>query len=75
LVVIGAGVTLHEALSAQKTLATESINIRVIDLFSVKPIDAHGLLENAKESNNLVLTVEDHYGEGGIFEAVSSSLS
>ena len=66
LTVVGAGITLHETMIAQKVLEMEGIPIRVIDLFSVKPIDAVGLAKNAKQTNNLILTVEDHYINGGI---------
>ena len=73
--VIGAGVTLHEALKAFKILADEGVNIRVIDLFSVKPIDKKTILESANQTNKKIITVEDHYPQGGIFEAVSSALA
>jgi len=65
---------LYEALKAAETLAGEGINIRVIDLFSVKPVDREGLVANAKECNNTILTVEDHYFEGGILDAVCAAL-
>ena len=57
---------MHETLKAYETLKGESINIRVLDIFSVKPIDQAGILQNAIESNSIVLTVEDHYIHGGI---------
>jgi transketolase len=66
---IGAGVTLHEALKAAETLAGEGIAARVIDLYSIKPIDEATLLEAARETGNLV-TVEDHWPEGGLGDAV-----
>jgi len=72
--VIGGGVTLHEALKAHALLQQENINIRVLDIFSVKPIDAQGIAENAKAVGGRVITVEDHYPEGGIGEAVASVL-
>ena len=75
LTIVGGGVTLYEALKAAKELEAEGIAVRVIDIFSVKPIDAAGLKENAKQTNNLILTVEDHYSEGGIGEAISAALS
>jgi transketolase len=71
--VIGAGVTLHEALKAYDTLKKEGILIRVIDLYSIKPIDEKTLQQAAKETPCMI-TVEDHYPEGGIGEAVRSGL-
>lgn len=72
--VIGAGVTLHEALDAHDTLKNEGISIRVIDLYSVKPIDVPSLKKAATETEALVV-VEDHHPEGGIAEAIRSALS
>lgn len=63
---IGGGVTLHEAVKAQTLLEKEGVSIRVIDLFSVKPLDKEGILREASECNGLVLVVEDHYENGGI---------
>ena len=75
LTIVAGGVTLYEALKAAEVLAGEGIDVRVVDIFCVKPIDAAGLRENAQETNNLILTVEDHYAEGGIGEAVAAALS
>ena len=72
--VIGAGVTLFEALAAYAELQQEGINIRVIDLYSVKPVDAATLLTAAKATRGLI-TVEDHYPAGGIGEAVMAALA
>jgi transketolase len=72
--VIGAGVTLFEALAAYDELQKEGINIRVIDLYSVKPVDAATLLAAAKATKGLI-TVEDHYPAGGIGEAVLGALA
>ncbi len=72
--VIGAGVTLHEALKAYEELLNEGINIRVIDLYSIKPIDTETLKKAAEETKNII-TVEDNFKEGGIYEAVASSLA
>jgi transketolase len=72
--VIGAGVTLFEALAAYEELQQAGINIRVIDLYSVKPVDAATLLTAAKATQGLV-TVEDHYPAGGIGEAVMAALA
>ena len=71
--VIAAGVTLHEALKAYDALKKEGILIRVIDLYSIKPIDEKTLQQAAKETS-CIITVEDHYPEGGIGEAVRSGL-
>ena len=62
--VVGVGVTLHEALSAYEDLKKEGINIRVVDPFTLKPIDKDLLAKCAKETGGRVLTVEDHYPEG-----------
>jgi transketolase len=68
---VGAGITLHEALKAADTLADEGVSARVIDLYSVKPIDAD-TLRAAAEATSGIVTVEDHWPEGGIGEAVLS---
>ena len=73
--VIGAGVTLHEALEAAEDLAKTGINIRVLDIFSVKPIDSAAILQNAAECGNNVIVVEDHYEQGGIGDAVAHVLA
>lgn len=75
ILLIGAGVTLYEALKAQEELAKSGVHAAVIDLFSVKPIDSELLLKHAQRVGGRVLTVEDHYQAGGIGEAVSSALS
>jgi len=72
--VVGAGVTLHEALAAHATLAAEGIAIRVIDLYSLKPIDQATLLKAAAETR-AILTVEDHSVAGGLGEAVAAAVS
>jgi transketolase len=71
---IGAGVTLHEALKAADQLADEEIAARVIDLYSIKPIDAATLVAAANETDRLV-TVEDHWPQGGLGEAVLATLA
>jgi transketolase len=71
--IIGAGITLHEALKAADALAEEGINARVIDLYSVKPIDAAALHAAAKATHGRMVTVEDHWPEGGVGEAVLSA--
>ncbi len=69
--VVAAGVTLHEALDAYAKLKKEGIYIRVIDLYSIKPIDAK-TLKIAAQQTRAIVTVEDHYPEGGLGEAVMS---
>lgn len=66
ILLIGGGITFTAAMDAKKILAAEGIHARVLDIFSIKPIDRDGIIANAKASNNLVLTIEDHYIEGGI---------
>jgi len=73
--VVGAGVTLAEAIKAYDQLKAQGTLIRVIDLFSVKPVDRALLLESAKRTNNTILTVEDHYYEGGIGDAVAGAVA
>lgn len=68
--VIAAGITVHEALKAASKLDADGIAIRVIDAYSVKPIDADGILAAAKATSGHVIVVEDHYEEGGLGDAV-----
>ncbi|EGX55539.1 transketolase [Streptomyces zinciresistens K42] len=69
LTVVAAGVTVHEALAAADVLEGEGIAIRVVDLYSVKPVDRE-TLRRAAEETGCLLTVEDHHEEGGIGDAV-----
>jgi transketolase len=71
---VGAGVTLHEALAAADSLAAEGIASRVIDLYSLKPIDA-ATLQAAAEATGRIVTVEDHWAEGGLGDAVLAALA
>ncbi len=71
---VGAGITLHECLAAADALAQKGIGARVIDLYSVKPVDADTLLSAAAETAALI-TVEDHWAEGGIGETVAGVLA
>jgi transketolase len=71
---VGAGVTLHEALRAAEMLAEDGINARVIDLYSIKPIDV-ATLTAAAEATGRFVTVEDHFPEGGIGDAVVAALA
>src|SRR5579859_1583253 len=68
--VVAAGITLHEALKAYDQLSEDGIKVRVIDAYSVKPMDAETLLAAAEEAGNIFVTVEDHWPEGGLGEAL-----
>lgn len=72
--VVAAGITLHEALAAYEELKKKGIMIGVIDLYSIKPIDVRTLTE-AAHATRKIITVEDHFAEGGIGEAVRSALA
>jgi transketolase len=72
--IVACGVTVEEADKAAEQLAEEGIHARVIDCYSVKPIDSDALLSAAKETSAIV-TVEDHWPEGGLGEAVMSALA
>ena len=71
---VAAGITVHEALAAADLLAEDGISARVIDAYSVKPVDAATLRAAARETGRLV-TVEDHWPEGGLGDAVLSALA
>jgi transketolase len=71
---VGCGITVHEALKAADALAADGIAARVVDCYSVKPIDAETLAAAAEETGRIV-TVEDHWPEGGLGEAVLSALA
>ena len=66
---IAAGITLHESLKAADQLKSEGIDVRVIDLYSVKPVDVDAIKKAASETKNLIV-VEDHWAEGGLADAV-----
>lgn len=74
LTLVGAGVTLQEALKAYEALRGEGIRVRVIDCYSVKPLDRLTLKKAARETRG-ILVVEDHYPEGGMGEAIRSELA
>lgn len=74
LTVVAAGVTLHEALKAADALAEDGIRIRVVDLYSVKPVDRQ-TLRLAAEETGCLLTVEDHHEEGGLGDAVAEAFA
>jgi transketolase len=73
--VIGAGITLHEALKAADQLKAQGTAIRVIDLYCVKPIDGKSIADQIKATGGRLVTVEDHWPEGGIGEAVLTALA
>ncbi len=73
--VVGAGITLHEALKAADQLAGEGIAIRVIDAYSVKPIDAATLHAAAQATGGRIVVVEDHWVEGGLGDAVLAAFA
>ena len=73
--VVAAGVTLFEALKAADTLKSEGIGITVIDAYSIKPLGKKEILAAAQKTHNTVITVEDHYAEGGLGDAVAGELS
>jgi transketolase len=73
--VVGACVTLVEVLKAADELQASGINVRVIDPFTIKPLDIDTILHSARQTGGRVVVVEDHYAEGGIGEAVSAGLS
>jgi transketolase len=72
---IGAGVTLHNCLDAADELARDGISARVLDLYSLKPIDTQALLDAAAATGGRLVVVEDHYPEGGIGGAVLEAFS
>ncbi|MGA8071899.1 MAG: transketolase, partial [Candidatus Acidiferrales bacterium] len=73
--VIGAGVTLHEALKAADQLKGQGIAVRVIDLYCVKPLDGNAIAKELSATGGKLVTVEDHFEEGGIGEAVLAALA
>lgn len=75
LLVVAGGITLHEALKAYDELKKDALNIRVVDLFSIQPIDARTLIDCANACSRRVLTVEDHYAHGGLGDAVAAALA
>jgi transketolase len=72
--VVAAGITVHETLEAYEGLKKEGTYIRVIDLYSIKPVDEETLMQ-AADDTGVIITVEDHFAEGGIGEAVRSALA
>ncbi len=72
---IGAGITVHEALKAADELAEEGIAARVIDLYSIKPLDEETLRAAAEATDGRLVTAEDHWAEGGLGDAVLAALA
>jgi transketolase len=73
--VVAAGVTLFEALKAADALAKDGTNITIIDAYSIKPLARDIIRAAAQKTRNIVVTVEDHYPEGGLGDAVAGELS
>ncbi len=73
--VVAAGVTLFEALKAADALKNEGIGITVVDAYSIKPLGKDAIAAAARKTNSTVITVEDHYAEGGLGDAVAGELS
>jgi transketolase len=73
--VVAAGITVFEAFKAHDELKKEGIAIRVIDAYSVQPIDSTTLIASAKETHGTIVTVEDHYAHGGLGDAVSEAVA
>jgi transketolase len=67
--------TLVEALKAHEMLAGEELSVRVVDAYSVKPIDSKGLLQAARHSSGRLLVVEEHYYDGGLGDAVLNGVA
>ncbi|MFA5075295.1 MAG: transketolase [Candidatus Babeliales bacterium] len=72
--ILAAGVTVEQALKAYEELKIQNIFVSVIDLYSIKPLDINTIKEVAKKSNNKIITVEDHYIQGGVGQIVASNL-
>ena len=72
--IVAAGITLHEAIKARELLLKENISISIIDLYSIKPLDAKTLESVATQAHDRIITVEDHYMQGGLGEAVTFAL-
>jgi len=74
LTIVAAGVTLFEALKAYDTLKVAGVSVRIVDLYSIVPIDRITLLDSARATQGRILTVEDHYAHGGLGDAVLSAV-
>jgi transketolase len=72
---VGAGITVHEALAAADALADDDISARVIDLYSIKPLDVATLRDAVEATHGRLVTVEDHWADGGLGDAVLAALA
>jgi transketolase len=72
--VVAAGITVHEALKAASQLEAEGIAIRIVDAYSVKPLDAQGILKAAQDTGGRIIVVEDHCEQGGLGDAVLETI-
>ena len=72
--IVAAGITVHEAIKARELLLKENISVSIIDLYSIKPLDAKTLEAVATQAHDRIITVEDHYIQGGLGEAVTFAL-
>lgn len=75
LTIVAAGITVFESLKAYDQLKTQGLAVRVVDLYSIVPIDRAGLIEHARATQGRLLTVEDHYAHGGLGDAVLSAVA
>jgi transketolase len=73
--IAAAGITVHEAVEAARRLADDGIRVRVVDVYSLKPIDRAGLVESVTATHGRLVTVEDHWPEGGLGDAVLAALA
>jgi transketolase len=73
--VVAAGVTVFEALKAHEVLKASGLSIRVIDLYSVAPVDREALVAAGAATGRQIITVEDHYAAGGIGDAVAEAVA
>ena len=73
--VVGAGITLVEAMKAYDILKARGVSIRVVDLYSLQPIDAASLIACGQATGGRIITVEDHYVGGGIGDAVANAVA
>jgi transketolase len=73
--IVAGGVTLHQAIKASEKLKGLGKAVRVIDAFTVKPIDRETILKSVNATRNRLIVVEDHYPEGGLGEAVMAALA
>jgi transketolase len=72
--IVAAGITLHEALKAAALLEAEGTRVRIVDAYSVKPVDRQTLLECARATGGQLIVVEDHYAQGGLGDAVLNAV-